>query len=199
MILGSSRISASWFVRGLRGSSPPPVSWTFFEALYTSNISLWYIHCHRRQDILTYPWYRIRHYPWGKSGGDYATIFRMIRLMLAPQTNQTTFCIPANHTLPYQSAAFVIVVSYVCVHMHVYVCVCLCTFVYTQLVSNSAPTWSSRSCLGLVLPLVIYNMANLLTECNYNGARLETNPIRNEPNWKWAMCMFVYVCIGLCT
>ena len=36
---------------------------------------------------------------------------------------------------------------------------------------------------GVVLPLVISNSAN-----HWEGMQLELSPIRNEPNWKWAMC-----------
>ena len=46
---------------------------------------------------------------------------------------------------------------------------------HTQLVSNSAPTWSSS--LGVGLPLVIFNSAN-----HQELIQLEMNQIRNEPN-----------------
>ena len=51
----------------------------------------------------------------------------------------------------------------------------------TRLVSNSAPTWSSR-CFCYRLSFLIRQIFR--KECKYNRAQLETSPIRNEPNWK---------------
>ena len=41
---------------------------------------------------------------------------------------------------------------------------------------------------GVVLPLLILIRQIIRKECNQNWAQLETSPIRNEPNWKLAMC-----------
>ena len=35
--------------------------------------------------------------------------------------------------------------------------------------------------------LPFLSLQNIRKECNVDWAQLETNPIRNEPNWKWAM------------
>ena len=66
-------------------------------------------------------------------------------------------------------------------------------FLYTRLVSKSAPTWSSRWCFTACHFYFGESSGRnaIRLEPNSKRAQLETSPIGNEP----CVCIYIYICI----